>query len=234
MEEFITKYLGRLMLAVVLGAIAAVLVVVGAYTFTFTGSLLPKQDVWGQFGDFMGGTLNPILSFMALLALLLTIILQSYELRLTRQEMELSRIAQQKTEVALADQANTLREQLTEARRSANTESFLKAVDRLQDENIRRAREVIFRLSIDEKKPFSSWTDTEKKTAEVACQSFDVVGMMLRGNMVTPELILRSWHTTIKKTWRGTLPLVSARREKDGENFWGDYEWLYNESLKYS
>jgi len=27
---------------------------------------------------------------------------------------------------------------------------------------------------------------------------------------------------------------VSARREKDGEKFWGDYEWLYNESLKYS
>jgi uncharacterized membrane protein len=234
LEHFITKYLGRLMLVVVVGAIVALILVVTAYVCTFTGGPIAKQDVWGQFGDFMGGTLNPILSFLALLALLLTIVMQSYELRLTRQEMELSRVAQQKTEVALADQANTLREQLAEARRSANTEAFLRAVDRLQEENVRRAREVIFRLSIDDRKPFEEWTDQEKKTAEVACQSFDVVGMMIRGGMVTPDLILRSWHTTIKKSWRGTLPLVGARREKDGENFWGDYEWLYGESLKYS
>jgi uncharacterized membrane protein len=127
LEHFITKNLGRLMLVVVLGAMVALILVVSAYVCTFSGGPIAKQDVWGQFGDYIGGTLNPILSFLALLALLLTIVLQSYELRLTRQEMELSRVAQQKTEVALADQANTLREQLAEARRSANTEAFLRA-----------------------------------------------------------------------------------------------------------
>ncbi len=181
----------------------------------------------------MGGTLNPILSFLALLALLLTITVQSYELRLTRQEMELSRVAQQKTEASLAAQAETLRKQLEEARRSADTEAFLRVVDRLQEESVRRAREVIFRISLDEKKPFSDWTDSEKKAVEVACQSFDVVGMMVKGDMVPPGPVLHGWHMTIGKSWLGALPLIRARREKDGEDFWGDFEWLYKESVKF-
>jgi len=43
------------------------------------------------FGDFMGGTLNPILAFLSLIALLITIRIQSNELKATRQELELTR-----------------------------------------------------------------------------------------------------------------------------------------------
>lgn len=38
----------------------------------------------GTFGDFIDGTLNPILSFLSLIALLFTIVLQSQELEATR------------------------------------------------------------------------------------------------------------------------------------------------------
>jgi fumarate reductase subunit C len=37
----------------------------------------PQQEHWGQFGDFIGGVANPIMSFLALIAILLTVILQS-------------------------------------------------------------------------------------------------------------------------------------------------------------
>ena len=43
---------------------------------------------WGQFGDYVGGALNPIFSFFALIALLLTIVLQSEELSASRQELK--------------------------------------------------------------------------------------------------------------------------------------------------
>ena len=39
---------------------------------------------WGQFGDYIGGLLNPIFGFSSLLALLYTIRIQSKELSLTR------------------------------------------------------------------------------------------------------------------------------------------------------
>ena len=52
------------------------LVIVGLYFFKFHGELSNQHDVWGQFGSFWGGTLNPLLSLIAFLALLYTIILQ--------------------------------------------------------------------------------------------------------------------------------------------------------------
>jgi fumarate reductase subunit C len=47
--------------------------------------------VWGQFGDFVGGTANPVLSFLTLITLALTIILQSRQLSISSRELELSR-----------------------------------------------------------------------------------------------------------------------------------------------
>tara|TARA_A100000171_G_C2102636_1_gene130544 strand:- start:244 stop:978 length:735 start_codon:yes stop_codon:yes gene_type:complete len=58
----------------------------------------------GAWGDFFGGTLNPVLSFIAILGLLLTIVMQRDELSLTRQE--LSRSAS-----ALENQARLLNQQ---------------------------------------------------------------------------------------------------------------------------
>jgi uncharacterized membrane protein len=61
------------------------------YFYQFSGPLSGSQEVWGWFGDFMGGTLNPILAFLSLIALLFTIRIQSNELKAARQELALTR-----------------------------------------------------------------------------------------------------------------------------------------------
>lgn len=43
-------------------------------------------EQWGAFGDFMGGTLNPIFAFLSFICLLMTIVLQNTELKETRKE----------------------------------------------------------------------------------------------------------------------------------------------------
>ena len=68
-------------------------------------SYMGVQDQMGVFGDFMGGVLNPILSFLGFFALLLTIILQSKELKETRKEIQRSSNAQINAEKALSQQA---------------------------------------------------------------------------------------------------------------------------------
>ena len=47
----------------------------------------------GPFGDFIGGTLNPLLTFLTFMGLLVTIVLQQTELRDTRAELERSATA---------------------------------------------------------------------------------------------------------------------------------------------
>ncbi|MEQ9889489.1 hypothetical protein [Pectobacterium zantedeschiae] len=58
--------------------LALIIVVWGLYSLNFGVSYLSTQgaDVWGQFGDFMGGVLNPILSFISICLLIHSVRLQ--------------------------------------------------------------------------------------------------------------------------------------------------------------
>jgi len=96
---------------VVLIRIAGIFIfcIFGIYFLNF-GSLgiSNNSEVWAQFGDFIGGILNPLLAFLAFIALLFTIKLQSdalniskEELEATRKELEKSRIAQEKQSISL-------------------------------------------------------------------------------------------------------------------------------------
>lgn len=65
------------------------LILIGAYLryyFSFPGELSTQQGDWGVFGDYVGGVLNPLLAFLALFALLYTIVLQVEELQEMRKE----------------------------------------------------------------------------------------------------------------------------------------------------
>ncbi len=70
---------------------AASLLVINLILITFT-------DRGGVFGDFLGGVLNPILTFFTLIGLITTIVIQ-------RQELRLARIEYEKTADALSTQA---------------------------------------------------------------------------------------------------------------------------------
>ncbi|MDP5291865.1 putative phage abortive infection protein [Oceanimonas sp. CHS3-5] len=61
--------------------VAGFLLVINLLLITFT-------DRGGVFGDFLGGVLNPILTFFTLFGLIVTIIIQRQELRLARNEYE--------------------------------------------------------------------------------------------------------------------------------------------------
>lgn len=67
-----TKVKFWLILAAVF-ALIVILGVAGKYVLVFSTYVIPDQEKWGQFGDYFGGVLNPILSFFAFIALLVTL-----------------------------------------------------------------------------------------------------------------------------------------------------------------
>lgn len=92
----------------------------GTYAMFFKEHFIGTDpSAWGAFGDFIGGVSNPILSFLTIALLAITIILQSRqlqvsstELKLSREELELTRAeltrsaaAQELSERALRAQA---------------------------------------------------------------------------------------------------------------------------------
>lgn len=50
-----------------------VVAAIGFYVKTFGTVIFEDQEIWGQFGDFLGGTTNPILAFLTFLGVLWTI-----------------------------------------------------------------------------------------------------------------------------------------------------------------
>ena len=64
-----------------------------------------SAEAWGQFGDYIGGTLNPILTFCSFLALLITIILQNKQLDVSTRELH-------NTNITLIDSKRVMSEQL--------------------------------------------------------------------------------------------------------------------------
>lgn len=73
-------------------AVFLLLVVFGIYLRNFgKNGISANPAEWGEFGDFVGGTANPILGFLTLIALVLTIIIQSRQLSVSSHELELSR-----------------------------------------------------------------------------------------------------------------------------------------------
>ncbi|PTY38565.1 hypothetical protein BGP77_11500 [Saccharospirillum sp. MSK14-1] len=102
----------------VIGILSAlpILLIVLQYRYSFPGEITLDHEKWAQFGDFFGGTLNPILGFLSFIALLVTIYFQRQEIQLTRIELVKSTEAQKESANALKEQV-----QFTEIQKFENT-----------------------------------------------------------------------------------------------------------------
>lgn len=85
------------------GACIAVFIV-ALYALKFGGDLSDDPGRWGQFGDYLGGVLNPVFGFLALIALLATFALQVRELRISSRELKNSADALTKQNETLTKQ----------------------------------------------------------------------------------------------------------------------------------
>jgi len=67
-----------------------VVAAIGFYAKTFGTDILEDQEKWGQFGDFLGGTTNPLLAFLTFLGVLWTISItyEQFYNQKTRQDIE--------------------------------------------------------------------------------------------------------------------------------------------------
>lgn len=102
-------------------SVAVIIAAWSLYFLQFRGSLSDDTAIWGQFGDFVGGTLNSIFAFFSFMILLSSLRLQLKELRLTRQELEATR-----KELAASSEAQRMQAEHfdREARKSDHTEAI--------------------------------------------------------------------------------------------------------------
>lgn len=83
LENNFKQLSNRIFLVIVVSGI----LLISFYIFTFWGTAYSDKEYFAQFGDFLGGVLNPILSFLTIVLLVFSLKYQLIELRMTREEL---------------------------------------------------------------------------------------------------------------------------------------------------
>ncbi|WP_094458425.1 hypothetical protein [Niveispirillum lacus] len=126
--DFIEKIANRAG-QILLGSVALI-IAVWTFYFSVYGELpAGKPDVWGQFGDFVGGTLNSIFAFFSFMILIASLRLQVKELRLTREELALTR-----KELAATSQSHN--NQVRHLQREAEKKDLIYSIEFILGQNI--------------------------------------------------------------------------------------------------
>lgn len=129
----------------------AVTVLVGSLGFYIIifgrNGISSTQEHWAQFGDFLGGTVNPLMSFLALIAIVLTIILQSKQLETSEKELALSRQELQATREELAQSRKAAQEQVAHFKSEAKKADVYRTIQVLETRLEGLYRESIYFVS---------------------------------------------------------------------------------------
>lgn len=109
-KDWLSQNLGRVLFAIVVAA--ALIALTAVIWFVIKGPTIGNTaGDWGTLGDFFGGTLNPVFGFLTILALVLTLLLQSRELKASREELALTRNELEKSSEALTNQNRAIEQQ---------------------------------------------------------------------------------------------------------------------------
>lgn len=129
-------------------------VILGLAIFLFFGLLLiyyfnifpldeTKKGEWGTFGDFIGGTLNPLFALFSLFAIIYTIKIQTEELELSRKELEETKEELKESRIAQQEQSESLKLQNQATKLQIFENTFFQLIDLFNKE-----KEKLFKNSI--------------------------------------------------------------------------------------
>lgn len=113
--------------------ITIALTVIIFYVYNFGNNKLSNDTGdWGTFGDYIGGTLNPILAFFSFLALCYTINLQNKQLQITDEQLAQNKLALEQNAKALELNNQELKNSTEQLQLSAKAQLEMEKTQRIQ------------------------------------------------------------------------------------------------------
>lgn len=144
--------------------------VVGVYIWKFGIKISTEQEVWGQFGDYLGGVINPAVGFITIILLVITLNTQRQELALQREDLRRSADALDAQYKAIQIQSF----EQTLFKWFDNYQKKIREIQYLKDEKpvegldaIRHLNKAIFRLTDELRSHFDNDYTSRKKWLEL-------------------------------------------------------------------
>jgi hypothetical protein len=125
-------------------------------------------------------------------------------------------------------QLSAMRGQLEASRVASESQNILHVINFIQQPHVREARQILIGLK---NKPLASWTSEERTAADIACGSYDIVGILARRRVVPLNILVENWGDSIKKCHVAALPLIEEyqKPENRGTAFWNNFDLLNKE-----
>lgn len=118
-------------------AVAAFVVVIFLYRWKIGDTFSTVANDWSIFGAYVGGVLGPLISFLTLIAILITITLQRRLLLLQEKEFSALYKLQVETFNSQRQQASDISSEAERSRQADTKSAFLKSIERLDLNTIR-------------------------------------------------------------------------------------------------
>jgi hypothetical protein len=124
-----------------------------------------------------------------------------------------------------------MRGQLEASRTASESQNILHVINFIQQPHVRNARQILIGLK---NKPLANWTDEDRAAADIACGSYDIVGILAKLKVVPVNILVETWGDSIRKCHIAALPLIEEyqKPENRGTTFWDDFDWLDKEVNK--
>jgi len=119
--------------------------------------------------------------------------------------------------------------QLKEMKKGTIAQTFFSIVEVVQEPRVRQARDILMTIK---NQNYNQWTENERKSAEIACSTYDNVGILLKVEVLDFRMIIDHWHNSIMKCWNRAQPMINKYREERGKDFWSGFQWLYDNCIE--
>lgn len=125
------------------------------------------------------------------------------------------------------------RHQLREMARQSGSQTLFTLYALLDDDKNRGLRRQIWHSGLSSKEP-SVLSDEDWAAVERTATVLDVVGTIVKHNLVREELVFERYAETILPLWGAIDHLIQYRRQKKGGFGWQNSEWLADSCRKWS
>ena len=125
------------------------------------------------------------------------------------------------------------REMETQSRlltKSMEGSNLLRLIVDVLDEEVRHAARKRIMILWNERVPLAEWSDADRRDGERVIRTFDLMGLMVKRELLDKELVLATWGVRVLQMHAAVAALLAEFREKNGENYMRNFDWLEGEA----
>jgi hypothetical protein len=93
-----------------------------------------------------------------------------------------------------------------------------------------RSNRKLFKFAVE--KPYSDWTEEEKKVARDVSGGFHLVGVLAEEGLVSGDLMSRIFYYSLPTAHNALREYLTAIRKERGKSYWGGFDLLAQRAKK--